>query len=80
MFDAGRWFERVAYDPRKAELARKAARAAAQRAGEAVTEEETDWFMRRLRWDGQVSPAERALVDFLKREAPGLTHGLTAAV
>lgn len=80
MFDAGRWFERVAHDPRKAELAREAARAAARRAGEAVTEEESDWFLRRLRWDGDVSPAERALVAFLRREAPGLTHGLTAAV
>lgn len=80
MFDAGRWFERVAYDPRKAEQAREAAKAAARRAGETVTEEESDWVLRRLRWDGDVSPAERALVDFLKREAPGLTHGLTAAV
>lgn len=78
MFGSGSWFERIAFDPKKAATARRAAKEAAIRAGEQVTDEESDWFLKRLRWDGEVSPAERALVEFLKREAPGFTNGLAA--
>ena len=80
MFGGGRWFERLAYDPKKAALARRAAKDAARRAGEEVTEEEAGWVLRRLRWEAQASPAEQALVEFLKREAPGFADGLTVAV
>ncbi len=77
-FTAEGWFERVTFDPQKAARAREAARDAAARAGAELMGEESDWFLRRLGWDAKTSPAERALVDFLNREAPGLTAGLAA--
>ncbi|MEM9739423.1 MAG: hypothetical protein AAF829_06100 [Pseudomonadota bacterium] len=78
-YSTGEWFSRVTYDPKKAARARKAAKEAAIRLGEQVTDEENDWFLKRLGWDNTVSPAERALVEFLQREAPGFSSGLAAA-
>ncbi|MCI4645446.1 MAG: hypothetical protein MRY64_11750 [Hyphomonadaceae bacterium] len=79
VFSSGKWFDRLTYDPKKAAAARQAAKDAAIRAGKDVTAGESDWFLQRLRWDGDVSPAERALIDFLKREAPGFANGLFVA-
>ncbi len=72
----GSWFERVMYDPERAARARMSARKAAERAGADVTEDETDWLVRRLGWDKSISPAEHALIAFLREHAPGLADGL----
>ncbi len=72
----GNWFDRIMYDPKKAARARMATRDAAARAGQDITTDESDWLMSRLGWDKTVSPAERALVDFLRRETPGFAEGL----
>ncbi len=78
-FLTGNWFETVAYDPEKAARARRAADDVARREAEDITDDENAWFMQRLGWNPKINPAERALVDFLKTEAPGFTHGLTVA-
>ena len=56
-----------------------AARDAANRAAVQVDTEEEDWLVNRLGWDKDVNPAERALIDFLKKEAPGFTVGIVEA-
>ena len=75
----GNWFDRLTHNPEKAEAARHAARQAADQLGAEVTSEEEGWLLKRLGWDKSISPAERALVDFLKVEAPGFVDGLTVA-
>lgn len=78
-FSSGNWFAALTYDTEKARRAQAAAREAAQRAGEQVTDDENAWFLKRLGWDQKISPAERELVEFLKTEAPGFAAGLAAA-
>ncbi len=73
------WFAKVAYSPKKAAEARQVANEIALRQAENITDDENSWFMKRLGWDKTISPAERALVDFLKSEAPGFANGLTIA-
>ena len=73
------WFEKVTHDPGRAAQARMAAAEAAERAAETVTTEENAWLMKRLGWDARINPAERALLDFLKTEAPGFAQGLAVA-
>lgn len=77
-FDGG-WFEKVAYSSKKASQARMKAADIASRAAAEVTEDENAWLMKRLGWDDKVSPAERALLEFLKGEVPGLVEGLAIA-
>lgn len=78
-FADGSWFQKITYDGRKAAEARMAANDAALRQAEKITSEENAWFMKRIGADDSISPAERALLDFLSREVPGFTHGLTIA-
>ena len=78
-FASGNWFETVTYSGKKAADARMAAADAASRDAERVTDEEQTWLKRRLGWDKKISPAETALIEFLKQEAPGFTEGLVAA-
>lgn len=78
-FSKGNWFETVTSDPDKAEAARIRAREAAAREAEVVTEDESAWLTLRLGWDKSISPAERALIEFLKAEAPGFADGIAAA-
>ncbi|MEO0451421.1 MAG: hypothetical protein AAFZ74_14000 [Pseudomonadota bacterium] len=78
-FTSGNWFEKVTYSGKKAAEARMAAADAASREAEKVTEEENAWLIRRLGWDKKISPAETALIEFLRQEAPGFTEGLVAA-
>lgn len=78
-FSQENWFSKLTYDPHKAKQARQVANEIAVRDAEQVTPDENAWFMKRLGRDQKVSPAERALIEFLKREAPGFTHGLTIA-
>jgi hypothetical protein len=73
------WFEKVTHDSGRAARARMIAADAALRAAIDVTLEENTWLMKRLGWDAQISPAERALLDFLKAEAPGFAQGLAVA-
>lgn len=75
----GTWFENVAYNEDKAQSARMAAREAANRAAEQIDTEEKNWLVNRLGWDKDVNPAERALIDFLKKEAPGFAVGIVEA-
>lgn len=75
----GGWFEKVTYDSKKAAKARSVMNEALNQAAEKVTSDENAWFMKRLGWDGKVSPAERALIEFLKEEAPGFAQGLAVA-
>lgn len=78
-FASGDWFKHLTHSDEKAMKARNAAVEAAQREGEVVTDDETAWFVKRLGWDNAVSPAEQALVKFLKEEAPGFVDGVTVA-
>ena len=73
------WFKKVSFSEEQAMQARRAVVEAAQRDGEKVTEDESAWFLKRLGWDNKVSPAEKALIEFLKKEAPGFVHGVTIA-
>ncbi len=73
------WFNKVTFSEEKAMAARRAVVEAAQRAGEEVTDDESSWFLKRLGWDNKISPAEKALIEFLKEEAPGFVHGVTVA-
>jgi hypothetical protein len=76
---SGNWFEAVAYSPKKAAHARLIAAEAAQREAESVTAQESNWLTAQLDGDHQISPAEQALLDFLKAEAPGFAEGLAVA-
>ncbi|MCF6328542.1 MAG: hypothetical protein L3J02_01910 [Henriciella sp.] len=78
-FAQDNWFNKITFDPQKAARAREVANAIALREAEKVTKDENAWFMKRLGWDQKISPAERALIGFLKAEAPGFTHGLAIA-
>lgn len=78
-FASGSWFESVTYSSKKAAKARQAAAEAADRKAETVTETENAWLSQRLGWDGAISPAEYALIEFLKKEAPGFAQGLVEA-
>ena len=73
------WFKKVTFNEQKAMAAQQAVVEAAQRAGEEVTEDESNWFLKRLGWDNTISPGEKALIEFLKKEAPGFVHGVTVA-
>jgi len=77
-FSDGGWFSKVTHSEEKASAARQAAADAAHREAEKVTEDESAWFMKRLGWDKTISPAERALIEFLKAEAPGFADGIAA--
>ena len=80
-FDGGLsgWFKKVTFSEEKAMAARRAVVEAARREGENITDDESNWFLKRLGWDNKVSPAEKALVNFLKSEAPGFVNGVTIA-
>jgi len=78
-FTGGTWFDKISHDQEAAARARYMAKEAAAKAGKPVTEEENNWFLRRLGWDKTVSPAERALIELLKAEAPGFARGLKEA-
>lgn len=78
-FFSGEWFKAVTFDAKKAEHARLAAAEAADRDAETVTASENEWLLAGLQGDGEISPAERALLDFLEAEAPGFTSGIAAA-
>lgn len=78
-FFSGEWFKSVTFDARKAEQARMAAAEAADRDAEKVSASENEWLVRELKRDGEISPAEQALLDFLEAEAPGFTRGIAAA-
>lgn len=75
----GSWFEKVAYDSKKAARAKLAAKEAALKAAESVDDGEENWLVNRLGWDKEITPAERALIEFLKKEAPGFTFGIVEA-
>lgn len=79
-FASGNWFGMITHNGRKAAKARMIAADAALREAEQVTEIENDWLLQSLDNDGKVSPAETALIEFLKQEAPGFAQGLAVAV
>ncbi len=78
-FGSGNWFETITYNRKKAEKARRVAEDAANREAEKVNDIEQDWLLSSIREDGKVSPAELALLEFLKTEAPGFAQGLAAS-
>lgn len=78
-FTSGTWFDKISYNEEAAARARYKAKESAHKKGAVVTDDEQNWFLRRLGWDKTVSPAERALVDLLKSEAPGFAQGLQEA-
>ena len=76
-FNKGRWFDGVSLSPEQASLARQMASEAAN--DQAVAQiRKRSWLRRRLGWE-KTGEADRALVDFLNQEAPGLTTGLVVA-
>jgi hypothetical protein len=78
-FGKGDWFGKVTYSPKRARKACELAREIADREAEQVDQAETAWFMDRIDRDQTISPAERALISFLKKEAPGFAQGLATA-
>lgn len=78
-FDKGRWFEAISLDAEMAARARMAAVQSAARTPPVAGPGNKSWLQRRLGWSENESPS-CALVDFINREAPGLTAGLVAAV
>lgn len=78
-FTSGTWFDKVSYNEEAAARARYMAKEAATKKAAIVTDDEENWFLRRLGWDKSVSPAERELIELLKREAPGFAQGLKEA-
>lgn len=78
-FGSGDWFKAITHNARKASDARMVAAEAAQREAEKVTPIEHNWLTERLGWDKKVSPAERALIEFLQKEAPGFSQGLAVS-
>ncbi len=79
-FTSGTWFDKISLNDESAARARFMAREAAAKTGKQVTPDEENWFLRRLGWDKTVSPAERALIELLKSEAPGFARGLQEAM
>ena len=75
-FMTGGWFETMCESADKAALARQMAHEASGM-GQQMTDKR-GWLRRRLGWDG-LNVSERAMVDFLNLEAPGLTTGLVVA-
>lgn len=75
----GSWFRKITQNEARARAARMAAKDAALRNAERVDADEENWLLQRLGWDKSTSPAERELIDFLNREAPGFVSGLAAA-
>jgi hypothetical protein len=73
------WFHPISRDEARAQAARQVARASARREADIGLEDEAAWFLARLSADKPVSLAERALIDFLKVEAPGFAQGLAIA-
>jgi hypothetical protein len=78
-FLEGRWFAPLSESESKAEIAREVAREAAHRATDIGTDDEASWFLKCVGTERSVSLAERALLDFLKLEAPGFPQGLAVA-
>jgi len=78
-FFSGNWFASVTHNRQKAEQARMAAADAATREAEQVTDDEAGWVLANIEGDGKISPAEQALIDFLRAEAPGFAEGLASA-
>lgn len=78
-FFSGSWFAAITHNSRKAEKARLAAAEAATREAENVTDVEGEWLLANVNNDSKVSPAEQALIDFLRAEAPGFAEGLANA-
>ena len=76
---SGSWFKSLTGSDSKAEKARQAAAEAADLEAEKVNEAENAWLLESLGRDQKISPAERALIEFLKKEAPGFTSGLVEA-
>lgn len=73
------WFHQISRDEAKAQAARQVARDAALREADVSMDDEAAWFLARVGADKSVSLAERALIDFLKVEAPGFAQGLAIA-
>jgi len=74
--DEGHWFGGVSATNKGAAAAHEAAQQLATRTEDAPAQD-GDWLIRRLGWGNSVSPADRALVSFLKEETPGFALGLT---
>ena len=73
---SGSWLKHLTHNEKKAAKARQAAAEAADREAEKVNEAEHAFLLQGIGLDGKISPAERALIEFLKKEAPGFTNGL----
>ena len=79
-FVSGKWFDRVSYSEESAARARYYAANEARRAGAKITEEESQWFLKRLGWDKSVTPAERRLVNLMREDVPAFARGLSEAL
>ncbi|MEM1378957.1 MAG: hypothetical protein AAGG69_16375 [Pseudomonadota bacterium] len=78
-FGSGNWFQSITYSSKRAAEARRRAAEAADREAEKITDFESTWVLDRIANDKTVSPAEMALLEFLRKEAPGLAEGLVVA-
>jgi len=75
----GAFLEKILHDPRQAARERFIAMRTRQQDAETLNADETAWFMRQVGRDHAISPAEEALIAFLKAEAPDLTTALVHA-
>ncbi|MEM9669156.1 MAG: hypothetical protein AAF950_09555 [Pseudomonadota bacterium] len=78
-FSTGTWFESVFHSETRASAARMAVQEAARKEAKRIDNDEEGWLLQRLGWDKSISPAERALLQFLNEETPGFAKGLAAA-
>ena len=73
---SGNWFEAIARDPEVALRAKESAREAAWSLAAEDKMYDERWISNRLGLDKSISAAERALITFLNKEAPGFTAAI----
>ncbi|MEL6831028.1 MAG: hypothetical protein AAFO63_12930, partial [Pseudomonadota bacterium] len=76
-FFEGNWWKSVLYSPKDSMTAQYKARLEGDLEAEDITSDEHAWVNARLGWDNQISPAEKALINFLKEEVPGYTEDVS---
>ena len=76
-FFEGNWWQSVLHDTDKSVSERYAKRRAGDLAAQSITTDEQDWVHERLGWDQRISPAEKALIAFLKSEVPGFAESVS---
>ena len=75
----GSWLKKAKANPAAEMREQYAEKEAIMRDAETVNTEEENWLINRIGWDKKVTPAEQALIAFLKKEAPGFAADIVSA-